>query len=277
MLERFDMAASGAGSSLTLHRIAEAERRAYADRSRYLGDPAFVDVPVKRLLEPAYVAKRSAGIRDDRATPSSKVLPGLPSREGTETLHFSVADARGGAVALTTTLNSWFGSAIVAAGTGVLLNNEIDDFALGAGVANQFGLLGEEANAVAGGKRPLSSMCPTIVEQVTPGGRPFLVLGSKGGATIITSVLETILHVVDDKMTIQEAVDAPRTHHQWQPDAIQLEPGGLPEDVAAGLRARGHTLKGRALMGNVAAIGIDAKGRWTGAADPREESVAVGY
>jgi gamma-glutamyltranspeptidase/glutathione hydrolase len=278
MLERFDMAASGAASSLTLHRIAEAERRAYADRTRHLGDPGFVDVPLRQLLDRGYLAKRSASIRDDRATPSSKILPGAPERpEGEQTLHFSVADARGGAVALTTTLNSWFGAAIVAGETGVLLNNEMDDFALAAGLPNQFGLMGEEANAVAGGKRPLSSMCPTIVEPPSPGPRPLLVLGSKGGATIITTVLLTILHVIDDKMTIQEAVDAPRAHHQWQPDAIQIEPHALPEDVAAALRARGHTIKVRAPMGNVAVIGVDARGRWTGAADPREESVAVGW
>jgi gamma-glutamyltranspeptidase/glutathione hydrolase len=278
MLEHFDMASSGYGSSLTLHRIAEAERRAFADRSRYLGDPAFVDVPVRQLLDPAYLAKRAAGIRDDRATPSSKVLPGLPGKEeGRETLHLSIADSRGGAVALTTTLNSWFGAAIVPPGTGVLLNNEIDDFALAAGVPNLYGLVGGSSNAVAGGKRPLSSMCPTIVEQVAPGARPFLVLGSKGGATIITTVLETILHLVDDGLTIQEAVDAPRIHHQWQPDTLQIEPQALPEDVAARLRACGHTIQVREPIGNVAAIGLDAEGRWTGAADPREESVAVGY
>ena len=278
MLERFDMAASGAGSSLTLHRLAEVERRAYADRSGVLGDPAFVDVPVKALLDPAYVARRAATIRDDRATPSSKVRPGIAGREeGGDTLHLSTADARGGAVALTTTLNSWFGAAIVATGTGVLLNNEIDDFALGEGVANQWGLLGGSANAVRGGKRPLSSMSPTIVEAVPAGPRPYLVLGSRGGATIITSVLQTIVHVVDDGLTLQEAVDFPRVHHQWQPDLLQIEPHGLTEDVAAALRSRGHVLKTRDPIANVVAIGIDAQGRYTGAADPREESVAVGY
>jgi len=278
MLERFDMTSSGAGSSLTLHRIAEAERRAFADRSRYLGDPAFVSVPVQALLDRAYLAKRSATIRDDRATPSADVPPGEPSgTEGTQTLHLSIADARGGAVALTTTLNSWFGAAIVASGTGVLLNNEIDDFSLGLGVVNQYGLVGEAANAVAGGKRPLSSMSPTIVEAPVPGPRPLLVLGSPGGPRIISSVLQTLLHVVDDGFTVQEAVDAPRIHHQWTPDALEVEPHGVPADVAAGLRARGHTLKEHALMGNVCAIAIDDQGRWNGAADPRDEAVALGY
>jgi gamma-glutamyltranspeptidase / glutathione hydrolase len=278
MLERFDMSASGAGSSLTLHRIAEAERRAFADRSRFLGDPAFVTVPVQALLDRAYLASRSATIRDDRATPSTEVLPGAPAgSRGTQTLHLSTADARGGAVALTTTLNSWFGAAIVASGTGVILNNEIDDFSLASGVANQYGLVGESANAVAGGKRPLSSMSPTIVEQLVPGARPLLVLGSPGGPRIISSVLQTLLHVVDDGFTLQEAVDAPRIHHQWTPDALEIEPHGVPEDVAAALRARGHTLKPRALMGNVGAIGIDDQGRWTGAPDPRDEAAAAGY
>ena len=277
MLERFDLASSGAGSSLTLHRIAEALRRAFADRSRYLGDPDQVRVPVEALLAPDYVKRRGATIRDDRATPSSKVRPGLPDRpEGGQTLHLSVADARGGAVALTTTLNSRFGAALVAPGTGVLLNNEVDDFALGAGVANQFGLVGEDANAPAGGKRPLSSMCPTIVES-REGGRPLLVLGSPGGATIISSVLQTIVHVIDDGMSLQEAVDAPRIHHQWLPDTILHEPRALPADVAAGLTARGHTLTQRDFIGNVCAIGLDASGRWTGAPDSREEAVAIGY
>ena len=277
MLERFDLAASGPGSSLTLHRIAEALRRAFADRSRYLGDPDYVQMPVAALLDPAYVRARGATIRDDRATPSSKVRPGLPPREeGGQTLHLSVADARGGAVALTSTLNSWFGAAIVAPGTGVLLNNEIDDFALPGAVANQFGLTGEDANAVAGGRRPLSSMCPAIVESAQ-GGRPMLILGSPGGPRIISSVLQTIVHVIDDGMTLQEALDEPRIHHQWLPDAIAIERRGFSADVLDGLRRRGHVLAPRDPIGNVCPIGLDASGRWTGAADPRDEAVALGY
>ena len=278
MLERFDLAASGSGSSLTLHRIAEAERRAFADRTVYLGDPDVVDVPVKALLDPAYLAARSATILDDRATPSTTIGPGtLPGIEGVNTLHFSVADDRGGAVALTTTLNSWYGAALVAPGTGILLNNEIDDFSLGKGIANQFGLVGGDANAVAGGKRPLSSMCPTILESTPPGPRPFLILGAPGGPTIISSVLQTIVHVVDDGMTIQEAVDAPRIHHQWLPDEISYERRAFPPEVAQGLRLRGHTLTERGPIGSVCAIGIDAEGRYTGASDPRDEAVAAGY
>ena len=278
MLERFDLAGSGAGSALTLHRIAEAERRAFADRNVYLGDPDVVKVPVAALLDRDRANERAATIRDDRATPSARVKPAaLPGHEGMNTLHLSIGDARGGAVALTTTINSWYGAAIVAPGTGVLLNNEIDDFALGGGVVNQYGLAGSDANAVAGGKRPLSSMSPTFVEAKTPGARPLMILGARGGPRIISSVLQTILHVVDDGMTIQEAVDAPRIHHQWIPDAIAHERRAFPPDVASGLVKRGHKLTDLDPIGSVGAIGLDEKGRWTGAADPRDESVAVGY
>jgi gamma-glutamyltranspeptidase/glutathione hydrolase len=278
MLERFDLRASGAGSTLTLHRIVEAERRAFADRSAYLGDPDAVKVPTAALLDPAYLKARSATIRDDRATPSSEIRPGtLPSSEGANTLHVSVADARGGVLAMTVTLNSWYGAALVAPGTGVLLNNEIDDFSLAKGVANQFGLVGGDQNAVAGGKRPLSSMCPTIVEDEPAGARPLLVLGSPGGPTIISAVLQTILHMIDDRMTLQEAIDAPRVHHQWIPDEIAHEPRAFPQEVASGLVKLGHTLKERVPIGNVCAIGLDAEGHWTGAPDPRDEGVALGY
>jgi gamma-glutamyltranspeptidase/glutathione hydrolase len=278
MLERFDLAASGAGSALTLHRIAEAERRAFADRSVYLADPDAVRVPVRPLLDPAYLRARGATIRDDRATPSATVRPGVPrGAEGMNTLHLSVADAGGGAVALSTTLNSWYGAAIVAPGTGVLLNNEIDDFALAKGVPNQYGLVGGDANAVAGGKRPLSSMCPTIVEDPARPARPALVLGSPGGPTIISAVLQTIVHVLDDGMTLQEAVDAPRIHHQWIPDELVYERYTFPPEVAASLTRRGHKLTERESIGSVCAIGVDAEGRYTGAPDPRDEAVAVGY
>jgi gamma-glutamyltranspeptidase/glutathione hydrolase len=278
MLERFDLAASGAGSALTLHRIAEAERRAFADRSAYLGDPDFVKVPVAALLDRSYLAKRAATIRSDHATLSSAIRPGaFEGSHGGNTLHLSVADARGGVVALTTTLNSWYGAALVAPGTGVLLNDEIDDFVLSQGLPNQFGLVGGDANALAGGKRPLSSMCPTIVEDPASHGRPLLVLGAPGGPTIISSVLQTIVHVIDDGMSLQEAVDAPRIHHQWIPDELVYERRAFPPEVAAGLRTRGHVLKEHGPIGNVCAIGVDAEGRWTGAPDPRDEAVALGY
>jgi gamma-glutamyltranspeptidase/glutathione hydrolase len=278
MLERFDLQASGAGSALTLHRIAEAERRAFADRAVHLGDPDVVEVPVKALLDPAYLAARAATIRDDRATPSNKIRPGSPPTSGgMNTLNLSIADDRGGALALSTTLNEWYGDALVAPGTGVLLNDEIDDFALAKGVANQYGLVGGLANAVAGGKRPLSSMCPTIVETKEPSARPLLVVGGRGGPMIISSVLQTILHIIDDGMSLQEAVDAPRIHHQWLPDEIVYERRALTPEVAAGLRGRGHTLTGHGPIAEVSPIGLDAAGRYTGASDPRAEAVALGY
>jgi len=270
MLERYDLAASGPGASLTLHRLAEAERRAFADRSFWVGDPDRVRVPVAALLDPNYLASRAATIRDDAVTASAGVQPG--SLDG-DTLHLVTADREGGVVTLTTTLNSHYGVGIVAAGTGLLLNDEVDDFAVAPGVPNQFGLAGGTANAVAGGKRPVSSMCPTIVER--PGAaRPLLALGSPSGSRIVSAVVETIVNVVDFGMELQEAVDAPRIHHQWLPDVLYHEPRALPADVAAALRARGHTLEARTFTWYVAAVGTADDGTWVGAADARGEGTA---
>ena len=279
MLEGYDLEETGFGSSLTIHLMAEIERRAFADRSRWLGDPAFFDVPVRGLLDAGYIEGRTAGIRSNRATPSRKLSPGEPApfMERHNTLHFSIADDHGRAVAVTTTLNTSFGSAIVARGTGILLNNEMDDFALAPGVPNTYGLVGGEANAVAGGKRPLSSMTPTIVEFPAPGPRPALVLGSPGGGVIITSVLQVLVNVIDHAMPLQEAVDAPRFHHQWLPDQIRVESRALPRDVERKLLARGHQIEKVPRLGNVNAIGVDARGRWIGAADPRRAGSAAGY
>jgi len=278
ILERFDLKTSGFGSSRTIHRMAEAERRAYADRSKWLGDPDFFRVPVGELLDRSYLASRAASIRNRKATPSRRIHAGSPPRpEPVQTTHFSVADSQGNAVALTTTLNSSYGAAVVAEGTGVLLNNEIDDFALAPGVPNLYGLVGGEANAVAGGKRPLSSMTPTIVEAPESGPRPFLILGSPGGATIITAVLQVLVNVIDHDMPLQEAVDAPRFHHQWLPDKIHHEIRTFSTDVARALEARGHQFQERERLGNVSAIGLDQNGSWLGAADPRREGHAAGF
>jgi gamma-glutamyltranspeptidase/glutathione hydrolase len=278
MLERFDLRTYGPGSSRTVHLLAEVERRAFADRSRWLGDPAFFDVPVEGLLDDAYLAGRVAGVDPRRATPSSRLAPGVAYRpEPEDTLHFSVADPRGGAVALTTTLNAPFGSGRVAEGTGILLNNEIDDFALAPGVPNLWGLVGAEANRVEGRKRPLSSMTPTIVEAPGGGPRPVLVLGSPGGAKIITSVLQVLLNLVDHDMPLQEAVDFPRCHHQWLPDVLRHERRAFAEDVRRALVERGHSLEESPPLGNVNAIGIDGEGRWLGAADPRRQGSARGF
>ncbi len=279
MLEHFDLKAAGFGSSEAVHLMAEAERVAFADRARWLGDPEFFEVPVKELLDPRYLADRAAAVKADRATPSSGLSPLAPRvNEPKETLHFSIVDGEGGAVACTTTLNALFGNGTVASGTGVLLNNEIDDFSLAPGSPNIYGLLGGEANAVAGGKRPLSSMTPTIVEPPDGGKRPIMVLGSPGGPAIITAVLQVLVNVVDHGMPLQEAVNAPRFHHQWQPDLIECELRAFPADVVRNLEARGHkVIESEAILGNVNAIGLDGEGRWLGAADPRREGAAAGF
>ncbi len=279
MLEAFDLSASGYGGSRTIHLMAEAERRAYADRAQWMGDPEFFDIPLDRLLDPDYLAGRAGSIDPARATPSGRIAPYRPvPEESPETLHFSVTDGKGGIVAMTTTLNSSYGSGIVARGTGILLNNEIDDFAVAPGVPNQFGLVGGEANAIQGGKRPLSSMTPTIVTTNAASSRPVMALGSPGGSTIITSVLQVLLNVLDHHMPLQEAVDAPRFHHQWLPDVIRYEARMLPEDVAAGLRRRGHILEAtERALGNVAAIWFENDGTIHGAADPRGQGRAEGF
>lgn len=279
MLEPHDVAALGSGSSATVHLMVEAERRAYADRSRWLGDPDSFDVPVLMLLDPQYLSARFRSFRPDRATPSAQVAPGNPGRsESQDTLHFSIADPRGGAVVLTTTLNTAFGSGIVASGTGILLNNEMDDFALAPGVPNEYGLLGGEANAVGPGKRPLSAMTPTIVEFKEPRARPALVLGSPGGATIITSVLQVLVNTLDHGMPLQEAVDAARFHHQWLPDKIRHELRAFPADVVRALRERGHELApDPEFLGDVQAIASDEDGMWLGADDPRRNGHAAGF
>jgi gamma-glutamyltranspeptidase/glutathione hydrolase len=278
-LERYDLRGSGWGSSLTVHLMTEAERRAFADRARWLGDPDHFAVPTTQLLDPDYLARRAASIRPDRATPSRSVPPGdLQVDDLDETMHFSIADSAGRAVAVTITLNQWYGTGIVADGTGVLLNNEIDDFAIVAGKPNLYGLTGGEANAVAGGKRPLSSMTPTIVEPPAGGKRPAMVLGTPGGSTIPTTILQVLINVIDHGMSLQEAVDAPRTHHQWQPDKIIHETRALPADVIVNLIARGHALApAERPLGNVNAIGLAADGSWVGAADPRRRGSAEGY
>ena len=279
MLEPFDLSTAGYGGSLTIHLMVEAERRAYADRAVWMGDPDFFDVPVDRLMDSAYLAGRSGSIDPAKATASGSIAPYTPvPQESPDTLHLSVADGAGGIVALTTTLNSSYGSGIVARGTGVLLNNEIDDFAVAPGVPNQYGLVGGEANAVKGGKRPLSSMTPTIVTTLSDHSRPVMALGSPGGSTIITSVLQVLLNVLDHHMPLQEAVDAPRFHHQWLPDVIRYELLMLPRDVAGGLKRRGHVLEmTESTLGNVAAIWFESDGTIHGAADPRGQGRAEGF
>jgi len=275
MLEGSGYEKSGAGSAAAIHYEAEVMRRFYADRSQYLGDPDFVRLPVAGLLDRGYIRRRRATIDPDQATPSARILPGKPGpAESSETTHYDVVDAEGNAVSVTYTLNGGFGNGITVPGAGFLLNNEMDDFASQPGAPNMFGLVQGEANAIQPGKRPLSSMTPTIL---TRDGKLFLVVGGPGGSRIITAVLQVILNVVDFGMNAQDAVDFPRFHHQWQPDKLFLEPGFSPDTVEL-LKARGHHVDYGA--GNVAAVVelIVNDGGWLqGAADGRRPGKAAGY
>jgi gamma-glutamyltranspeptidase/glutathione hydrolase len=244
ILENFDLKKYGFGSSYTIHYLVEAMKRVYADRAEYLGDPDFVQIPLDKLLSKEYAKELASEIDTFYATPSSRIIRSVsPTSEGVHTTHYSVVDRWGNVVAVTTTINSYFGSMVAVDGAGFFLNNEMDDFSAKPGAPNQFGLLGSKANSIQPGKRMLSSMTPTIVLK---NGKPFLVLGSPGGSTIITSVLQVILNVVDFGMNIQEAVDSPRIHHQWYPDQIFFERRGLPRDVIENLERRGHKLVERA-------------------------------
>ena len=249
ILEGYDLQAMGFHSAAAVHVVTEAMRQAFVDRNNRLGDPAFVRNPVAALLDPAYAAAVRARIAPERATPSESLMP--PPPEGSNTTHFAVVDADGNAVAVTYTLNDWFGVRKVVPGTGIVLNNEMDDFTALPGKPNMFGLVQGTANVVAGGKTPLSSMAPTIVVK---DGRTAMVLGSPGGPRIITTVLNVILNLVDYGMTVQEAVDAPRIHHQWLPDTLFAERFALSPDTRALLEARGYKVVDGAPWGIAEAI-----------------------
>jgi gamma-glutamyltranspeptidase/glutathione hydrolase len=277
VMEGYPIGFLGHNSSDTIHVMAEAMKRAYADRSEYLGDPDFVDVPVKALTSKDYAAKIRDGISLNRATPSATIKPGkLAPYESDQTTHFSIVDKDGNAVSNTYTLNFSYGSGMTAAGTGVLLNNEMDDFSAKPGVPNAYGLIGGEANAVEPSKRPLSSMSPTIVLK---DGKPFLVTGSPGGSRIITTTLQVISNMIDHGMNVAEATHAARIHHQWLPDEIRVEDGGLSRDTVAALEAKGHTIAVKSVMGSTQSIHVDTdKGLLLGASDPRRTgSATVGY
>jgi gamma-glutamyltranspeptidase/glutathione hydrolase len=275
VLSGWDIGASGPGSAPSIHRMAETMRHAHVDRNSLLGDPAFVTNPLDRLLSPEHAAAIRAAIDPDKAAASASLGPGTPPHERPETTHYSIADSEGNAVAVTCTLNGNFGAAIVAPGTGFLLNNEMDDFATKPGTPNLFGLVQGNANAIAPGKRPLSSMTPTIVER---DGHPVLVLGSPGGPRITTAVLETLANIVDFGLTPRDAVAAPRFHHQWLPDTLYYERGGLPAPVLAGLAERGHHLVEQPPWGAVELIAIGPGRHLFGVNDPRRPAgAAAGY
>jgi len=265
MIEAFPMREYGLNSADSIHVMAEAMRRAYADRSKFLGDPDYVEVPVDGLTSRVYAAELVKTIRMDAATPSEDVRPGDPyPYESNETTHFSVVDKDGNAVSNTYTLNFSYGVGLTADGTGVLLNNELDDFSAKPGVPNAYGLIGGTANAVEGGKRPLSSMSPTLVFR---DGDLYLATGSPGGSRIITTTLQIILNVIDHRMNIAEATAAPRIHNQWLPDEIRIEEGLSPDTVRL-LEERGHTITVKNAMGSTQSI-MAIDGVLAGASDPR--------
>ena len=274
LLETWPLGELGANSAATLHRLAEAMKRAYADRSAHLGDPDFVTVPVAGLTSKAYAKELAARIDLNRATPAADIQPGQPPPlEGGQTTHYSVVDRDGNAAAVTYTLNFPYGSGIVAAGTGILLNNEMDDFAAQPGVPNAYGLLGGDANAVGPGKRPLSSMTPTLVFE---GDRLMLVTGSPGGSRIITTVLQILSNVIDHRMNLAEATVAPRVHHQWWPDELRVEEGLSPDTVRL-LEGLGHKVVIREAMGDAQSI-LRAPDGWYGFSDTRRPGgMAAGY
>jgi gamma-glutamyltranspeptidase/glutathione hydrolase len=255
----------GFNSAKSVHVMVEAERRVYADRSKFLGDPDFYKVPVNELIAPDYNKQRMSTFTGEKATPSSEVAPGtIAGYESEETTHFSVVDPEGNAVSLTTTINGWFGSYVVVGGSGFFLNNEMDDFSSKPGVPNMFGVLGGEANKIEPGKRMLSAMTPTIVEK---NGKLHMVLGTPGGSTIITSVFQVILNVTEFGMGMQEAVDAKRVHSQWQPDLISPEYKAIGTEDSLTLVKMGHTFQSRKSIGRVDAILVREDGTLEGGAD----------
>jgi gamma-glutamyltranspeptidase/glutathione hydrolase len=280
MLEGTNFASDGPNSAKAVHYEAEAMRRFYADRSQYLGDPDFYTVPVKMLLDPKYLAWRRSTIDAEHATPSEMIGPGLPraqnaalqGREGTETTHYNVVDSKGNAVAVTYTLNDGYGSGITVPGLGFLLNDEMDDFVAKPGTPNMFGLVGGDANAIEPGKRPLSSMTPTII---TKDGKLFMVVGAPGGSHITTGVAEVVLDALDFHMNPQDAVDLPRFHEQWKPEALYLDPGFPPETERA-LEAMGYRLEPEREGARVEAI-VVKNGMLEGGTESRRHGKVAAY
>jgi gamma-glutamyltranspeptidase / glutathione hydrolase len=276
ILEGYDLRKLGWRSAESLHLMTEASRRAFADRNHFFGDADFVKVPRERLLSDEYAARQRATIVRDRATPSASINPGLGEiAESDQTTHFSVVDARGNAVGLTTTINELFGSAVTVTGAGFLLNDEMDDFTSKPGVPNMFGLVQGEANAIAPGKRMLSAMTPTIV--LDRGGRPLLITGARGGPRIISAVFQIISNVIDYDLPLDQALGAPRIHHQHLPDELYFEKDALTPDARAALEKLGHKVVERSGYIGAAPTLLRRGSVWLGAADPRSGGGAVGH
>lgn len=273
-IEKYPVKEWGKGIK-TYHLMIEAERRAYADRSKYLGDPEYTEVPTGKLLESQYIDSRFSDFNPERATVSDKIEPGsIDGYDNPETTHYSIIDPYGNSVATTITLNDTYGSKIFVTGSGFVLNNEMDDFSSKPGTPNLYGLVGGEANSIEPGKRMLSSMTPTIIEKDDD---LFMVLGSPGGSRIITSVFQTFLNVVEHDMSIQQAVTEPRFHHQWLPDLVLMEPNAFDTSELHSLSLMNHSFKIRKSIGRVDAILVDEEGTLKGGADPRGDDTAIGY